>query len=213
MTARPNLRTQKRHLGRPPGSNSEATRARILAAARVCFARTGYTATTNKQIADDAGVTAAAIYLYFDSKTALYLAAVQDANDQLVSHYRQAISNTKTLRDGYRAVLATSARLHERDRSLSAFMSALPVEMQRHPELALAITEEPNEIVEIFQEMVEAAVRSGEIARAVAPHVAGTFLACAMGMSLFFAAVDGSQAIAMSDVFGRMLDGKLFARR
>src|SRR4051812_49605212 len=66
---------QRPQMGRPPGATSEATTARILAAARVCFARTGYAATTNKQIADEAGVTAAAIYLYFESKTALYVAA------------------------------------------------------------------------------------------------------------------------------------------
>jgi AcrR family transcriptional regulator len=211
MTPRTNARTPKRHLGRPRGSNSEATRARILAAARVCFARTGYSATTNKQIADDAGVTAAAIYLYFESKTALYLAAVQDANEQLVVHYRQAIAQTSTLRDGFRAVLTTSAKLHQRDPSLSAFLSALPIEMQRHPEVARAIIEKPSEVVGVIQEMVDAGVRSGEIARAIAPTVLSTFVACAMGFSLFFGAVDGSRPVEMVDVFIALLDGELFA--
>jgi AcrR family transcriptional regulator len=204
----------KRHRGRPKGSSSEVTRARILAAARICFARTGYAATTNKDIADRAGVTPAAIYLYFDSKSALYLAAVQDANEQLVLHYRRAIAETHSLRDGFRALCSTSVRLlHERDPSLAAFLSALPVEMQRDEELALAITAKPNQVVELIEEMVEAGVRSGEIARAAAPHVGATFIACLMGFSLYFASVDGSQGGEIVGVFEALLDGTLFHRR
>jgi AcrR family transcriptional regulator len=206
--------TEKRQIGRPKGSSSEATRGRVLAAARVCFARTGYAATTNKDIADAAGVTPAAIYLYFDSKTALYLAAVRDANEQLVVHYRQAIAEATSLRDGFRALLATSGRLlHERDPSLSAFLSALPVEMQRHAEIAEAITATPNEVVALIEEMVEAAVRSGEIAGPVAPFVGPTFLACAMGFSLYLATVDPAHASLMVDVFSALFDGDLFQSR
>jgi AcrR family transcriptional regulator len=205
---------EKRQMGRPKGSTSEATRARVLAAARSCFGRTGYAATTNKDIADAAGVTPAAIYLYFDSKTALYLAAVRDAHEQLVLHYRRAIAEATSLRDGFRALLSTSGRLlHERDPSLAAFLSALPVEMQRHAEIAEAITAAPNEVVELIAEMVEAAVRSGEISRALAPHVGATFLACAMGFSLYLATVDGNHASQMVDVFGALLDGALFQPR
>jgi AcrR family transcriptional regulator len=215
MTRRPTpLPTAKRQIGRPKGSTSEATRERILAAARVCFARTGYAATTNKDIADHADVTPAAIYIYFDSKTALYLAAVQDANEKLVLHYRRAIAETTTVRDGFRALLSTSARLlHERDPSLAAFLSALPVEMQRHPEIAEAIIATPNEVVEIVEGMVEAAVRSGEVGRGVARYLGATFVACAMGFSLYFATVDTSHPGEMVDVFGALLDGTLFHAR
>jgi AcrR family transcriptional regulator len=202
---------EPRQLGRPRGSTSEATRARILAAARICFARTGYAATTNKDIADFAGVTAAAIYLYFDSKTALYLAAVRDAHEQLVSHYRRGVADAGSLREGFRALLTISGRLlHERDPSLSAFLSALPVEMQRHAEIAAAIAATPNEVVVLIGEMVEAAVRSGEIARPLAGYVGATFLACAMGFSLYLATVDGAHASQMVDVFGALIEGNLF---
>src|SRR5215510_9929914 len=106
---------RKRHLGRPPGSSSESTTARILAAARACFARSGFAATTNKQIADEAGVTTAALYLYFDSKMALYLATVRDAYAELLPHFRSAIAQTGSLKEAFRALLAASARLHEQD--------------------------------------------------------------------------------------------------
>jgi AcrR family transcriptional regulator len=203
----------KRQPGRPKGSSSEVTRARILAAARICFARTGYAATTNKDIANRAGVTPAAIYLYFASKSALYLAAVQDANEQLLLHYRRAIAETHSLRDGFRALCSTSVQLlHQSDPSLAAFLSALPVEMQRDEELAQGITAKPNQVVELVAQMVEAGVRSGEIARSAAPHVGATFIACLMGFSLYLASIDGGHGGEMIGVFAELLDGTLFRR-
>jgi AcrR family transcriptional regulator len=217
MTARTrsgaSRRAQARHLGRPPGSTSAATRARILAAARVCFARTGYAATTNKDIAERANVTAAALYLYFDSKTALYLATVQDAYDELLAHYRRVVAEAHTLRDAFSALVATSAKLHELDPTISAFLSALPVEIQRHHELAEVVRGKPTEVVAIFEELVDSAAREGEIAREQAPHVLAMFVACTMGFSLYAAAVDGSQMGAIAGAFSALLDGTLFRER
>src|SRR5258706_9192026 len=104
---------RRAHVGRPRGATSGATTARILAAARAHFARTGYAATTNQLIADQAGVTTGTLYLYFDSKTALYMATVRDAYADLVPHYRAAIDGARSLREGFRALLAVSAALHE----------------------------------------------------------------------------------------------------
>src|SRR5262245_14790944 len=63
--------------GRPPGSTSDETRRRILASACECFGKRGYDITTNRDIGERAGVTAAALYQYFDSKLSLYVAAVK----------------------------------------------------------------------------------------------------------------------------------------
>src|SRR5262245_51855380 len=138
-TVRTSSVTRPPRPGRPPGSSRETTRARILAAARICFARTGYASTTNKEIADHAGLTAAAIYQYFDSKTALWLATVHDANQALIDMYRRVIVDAESMRRALRLVLTASARLHEGDPSLAAFLSTMPVEMTRHPELTQAL--------------------------------------------------------------------------
>lgn len=50
------------------GRGKEETRARILLAARDCFARIGFDRTTVKMIARACGLTDAAIYYYFPSK-------------------------------------------------------------------------------------------------------------------------------------------------
>jgi AcrR family transcriptional regulator len=197
-------------VGRPPGANRSTTTARILAAARAHFARTGYAATTNQQIADDAGVTTGTLYLYFESKTALFMATVRDAYADLVPHYREAAAGARTLREGFRAVLAVSVPLHARDPSLAAFLSTLPVEMSRHEELARAMTQERDEVLTIFDELVRLGVRSGEISAAAAPRVLSLFVACTVGFSLFASAIDGSQLAGIIEAFNALIDGKLF---
>jgi AcrR family transcriptional regulator len=60
-------RVAPRRLGRPRDAEPGATRDRILHAARHSFAELGYMATTNKVLADEAGVTTGAIYHYFEA--------------------------------------------------------------------------------------------------------------------------------------------------
>ena len=64
----------KRRLGRPSQGDAAETRQRILDEARRAFTTRGYDNTTNREIADGAGITAAAIYHYFPSKVDLYVA-------------------------------------------------------------------------------------------------------------------------------------------
>jgi AcrR family transcriptional regulator len=200
-------------IGRPPGATSDATRARILRAARDCYARTGYAGTTNKDVADRAGITAAAIYQYFDSKTALYLATVRDAQAELVPEFEQAVAEQPSTRAAFRALLSASARLHARDPSLAAFLSALPVEMRREPEVARAMTEAPSPVLEVVARMVERGVAAGEIAPRDEERVVAVFLACTMGLSLYAATMDDGNFAGTMEAFLALLDGGLVRDR
>ena len=64
--------------------NAEETRAALLAAARLRFARDGYEATNLRDIAADAGVNVALIPRYFGSKEGLFQAAVAFDRSRLV---------------------------------------------------------------------------------------------------------------------------------
>lgn len=61
----------------PSRRDADATRGALLAAARDRFARSGFAATTVREIATDAGVDPALIVRYFGGKRGLYDAAVQ----------------------------------------------------------------------------------------------------------------------------------------
>ncbi len=58
----------------------EARRAQILQAAVRCFARRGYYATTIEDLVEETGLSRGALYLYFPSKEAIYLAISEQWN-------------------------------------------------------------------------------------------------------------------------------------
>src|SRR5579884_2362663 len=62
----------KRRRGRPAGVTGEQTKQNLLSAARELFARHGFTSTSVREIAANAGVTEAALYAHFENKQALY---------------------------------------------------------------------------------------------------------------------------------------------
>lgn len=68
-------------IGRRPGNQD--TRGQIIAAARQAFAAKGFAGVSMRAIAADAGVDAALIHHYFDSKQQLFLATVALPTDLL----------------------------------------------------------------------------------------------------------------------------------
>lgn len=81
-------RSLHREAPRPPKRvrprNAEETRAALLAAARLRFARDGYEATNLRDIAADVGVNVALIPRYFGSKEGLFQAAIAFDRNRLV---------------------------------------------------------------------------------------------------------------------------------
>ncbi|WP_219463952.1 TetR/AcrR family transcriptional regulator [Nonomuraea rhizosphaerae] len=67
-----------------PKRDREATRARLLEAARLRFSREGYDATSVRDLAKDTGVDAALIFRYFGSKKALFEEATADIPGDLL---------------------------------------------------------------------------------------------------------------------------------
>jgi AcrR family transcriptional regulator len=64
----------------PATTRGEKTKARLLAAAEVVFARLGYTEASIVRITEEAGVGQGTFYLYFDSKLAIFEELVEDLN-------------------------------------------------------------------------------------------------------------------------------------
>lgn len=201
----------KRGPGRPVGASGDATRGRILDAARECFGAKGFGLTTNRDVAAAAGITAAAIYRYFDSKLALYMATVEAALSELEPELRRAAEAAEPGVAELVALASAAASVHEQRPYLAAFLSSLPVEMQRNPEIADAMGAEPDPVSRLVGAAVERASERGELAPGVsAEHVASMFVACNIGLSLWAAAImPGSSSDAMR-AFSGLLAGGLF---
>jgi AcrR family transcriptional regulator len=75
----------------PRKRDAEATRAAILAAAKVHFAKSGYDGAFLRDIAADAGADAALINRYFGGKEGLFAAALKDSiAPDAISHWDRA---------------------------------------------------------------------------------------------------------------------------
>jgi TetR/AcrR family transcriptional regulator len=82
MTARA-AKTKARSRGRPSEDSADNVRAALMAAARQLFLKHGFAKVTARQIAAEAGTTAAMIHYYFDNKDGLFRAMLQEAIEPL----------------------------------------------------------------------------------------------------------------------------------
>jgi len=125
----------RRRRGRPPNTPSDQTAAAIVAAARREFAAHGYAGTSNRAIAEAAGLTHTAIYNHFSSKAGLFTAVFADAHDRLVLELERSEA---TPRDGSPlpgALLDAIQALRAADETYVDFLSGMYVEVRRHREL------------------------------------------------------------------------------
>lgn len=158
-----------RPLGRPRDGESSLTRERILTVARQEFARVGYAATTNKMIAEAAGITAGAIYHYYPSKADLYAAVYGEVQLILQRSFDRDLALHDTFIDRFAATLDSSVTFNRRDPSITGFVVNVPYETQRHPELVELLVPHRAVRTSMAGRMVADAVANGELAPGVDP--------------------------------------------
>jgi len=206
-------------VGRPRGNNRDARLEKILAVARKNFAEKGYEQTTFKDIGHDAGMTRTALYSYFDSKADLYLATLIDIHAQFLPDFLRTMEECKTLRERFKRIVMASTAAHARDSTITGFLSALPIEIRRHPELNTVLHKQNNMAYRAMAAMFDEARRNGEIAtNASTVNLVSAFFGGAIGVGLFqygmqaYSAHTPSLTKSMS-IFVSMSEGNVFATR
>lgn len=153
-----------RRLGRPPDTSSEETRRRILDAARRCFAAYGYEATSNRELADSAGLTTGAIYHYFGSKLDLFAEAYAQVQETVYARFEEAMTSApERFVDRVNAVLDEAHVLNKEDPSLAQFLVAVRTDVSRHPDLGDDPRFAPTNRAEFFGDLIRLGVQTGEI--------------------------------------------------
>lgn len=92
-------------------ADAQTTQDLILDAAERLFARQGFTATTIKQIANEAKVNSALLYYYYDSKETLYRAMLQRILSQLLARGTDAVERATSHTERIRAFIRAQTRL------------------------------------------------------------------------------------------------------
>ena len=207
-------RTKPRRLGRPPAVDSTVTRGRILTAARRAFATRGYDATTNRDIAAEAGVTTGALYHYTRSKADLYSEVYAEVQDLVYGEFEKAFAHD-TFRARFGAVLDAAVALNRRDPSLAGFVIGVSPEVHRHPELRDKLRPMVRRTSTFLHRLVGDAVASGELAPDVEPAAVEDLLNAVLAGLARFSNVTGDAArhAAAASVLHRLVDGTLLVER
>jgi AcrR family transcriptional regulator len=163
------MTTVPRKLGRPVDADSAETRQRILVAARRIFASEGFAQTTNRQIAEAAGITPGAIYHYFDSKADLYVAVYDECQAEVHRAFRCAALGRLTLAEQLDAILDAAVALDRADPTLAAFWVASENARRSHPEIGAQLGSRRTPTAELVHELATRAVEQGELAPDVDP--------------------------------------------
>jgi AcrR family transcriptional regulator len=203
-----NARKVKPRLGRPPATDSADTRRRILDIARVAFAERGFDAATNRSLGLEVGITAGALYHYFGSKLALYVAVHDDVQERVYDRFSAAVLEATTFRDQINAVLDVSHELNKEDPSLAQFLGSVRVDMRRNPELEEALREAAVARQGFFDAIVARGVETGEIAAADRARVSALVLTLLVGLTDGVSGSVTTQMMAI-DAIKSLLDGTL----
>jgi len=165
----------------------------ILGAAKRLFARKGVDGTTMQEIAADAGLSAGAVYRYYESKDDLLRAVFEDCSEQHRALFEEkaAVSPSpmEALTDIGRSAWSQLKGDGFRDEVILELETALAA--ARHPdELGPAHRETLDHVVEMLGRLIRDAQAAGQIEAGVdGQALALTLLACYLGSGIL--ALDG----------------------
>ena len=132
--------------------------------AREIFAIRGFEAATNRDIAEAAGITSGALYHYFGSKIALYMAVHEDVQSRVYAKFNEAVEGHETFLAKFEAILDAAHEMNVEDASVARFVGAVRVDAARHPEMAAAVQPHALQRQSFFTELIEIGIAHGEIA-------------------------------------------------
>lgn len=201
-------------LGRPRSVDSTETRAHLLVAARRTFTRDGYGATTNRNIADAAGITTAAIYHYFPSKAELFKAVYLDVQHIVDDCFDVAMRRHGSLADRFGWVLDAASELNSQDSSIAGFIVAMPTEIARHAELGELRAAEKSRTIPFIEQLVAQSVANNEFADGVVPSAVEDLLTAVIsGLTVLSTLTQNPQRhVAAVGALKQFLSGELIRR-
>jgi len=136
----------------------------IIAAALEVFSEHGFAATRMEEVARRAGLSKGAVYRYFETKSDLFRAVVQDAIAPNVEVLKALVRQAPTFEAAIRIGLPGIAQGLLTDRRITGVMKLIIAESRSHPELAeLWHTTMIEPALVLMTDLIERAQARGEI--------------------------------------------------
>jgi AcrR family transcriptional regulator len=201
-----------RRLGRPVASDGDERRRLIIEVARREFARTGYVGTTNREIAEQAGITTGAIYHYFRSKKDVYLAVFEETDRVILARYREVTADPSlTFDEMVAGLLEVSSQLNSEDESLAAFLASASVDAHRDPEIMPSYLQHDRQMSGFFAQLVDTGIDEGIIAADSRSDILDAIRVLTLGLTWFSVRVHDPAAHRRATAATvRALRGQLF---
>jgi AcrR family transcriptional regulator len=199
-----------RRRGRPPATDSAATRRAVFDSALRLFAERGYGAVTNREVAEAAGITPGALYHYVDSKLDLYCAVHRDMQRRVYGRFIEAVRASDTFLGQLEGVLEAAHELNVEDHTLALFVGAVRTDMRRFPEIERQLATQVAERDQFFIGIVDAGVASGEIAAADRERVAEFIRVMLIGLTEGVSPSSAQHRLAI-DAIRSLLRGELIS--
>jgi AcrR family transcriptional regulator len=203
-------------MARVTDAHIEARKGQILDAAWTCFARDGYHRTTMQDIATEAGISAGAIYRYFDGKEAVLAGINQRSQEMGRALVAEAASATEDpigtiavigramLRSFYDPEFETIARIN-----IEIWPEAL-----RHDELRRGMADEMRFWRTAVANLLSEARAEGDIRADVDPEATAQMLICAWeGLRHWRIIDDGFAPESLVELFRSLLTEQGTARQ
>ncbi|MFF3574042.1 TetR/AcrR family transcriptional regulator [Nocardia jiangxiensis] len=141
-----------------------------MTAAMDHIAEVGYAKATMKSIAEQAGLTSAAIYHYFPSKVDLVTATLNARIDEVMGRLARAVEFPGTLREHFVALLDEAIACVRDYPSVARFDATVYLESARYPDLGAAVARRERAENELYSQLVAEAVRAHEVAPGIDPR-------------------------------------------
>ncbi len=212
-SASENTPSKNSHKGRPFDADGARTRENIIHGARECFARLGYASSTNKLIAETAGVSASNIYNYFPAKRDIYMAVVDEGEQYIAQAYLSAIEQVDSALLGIEAIFEKNIEIYELRPDLPPFFGHIRSEAIRHKELQELMLHREQRIRPILRGLVEQAQAEGQLSHDHdAESIEMMLFSTVLGLSLMGLQMDKTQHVANIRAFLALLSGNLISR-
>jgi AcrR family transcriptional regulator len=185
-----------------------------MAAAERLFARNGYDKTSTKDIAEAAGLTAPALYHYFDSKEILFVDTLDDRATKLMARFEAGAASQVGVLDKLCAVLDVNVLVSKEDDNLALFVLSASVEGVRNPQINIRLRSDRSyrPVRELFVDIVQTGIRSGEFASDIDIEALVDMLDACIGGMVRFAALAHTQREHENavEMFKCLLRGQIF---
>jgi AcrR family transcriptional regulator len=170
--------------GRPVGGDSEATRQRLIDAARVEFATKGYSSSSVASLAEAAGLAPSALYYYFGGKEELFEAVFEATASVIWQDINTPTFAANDFRGALTELINASVNLSESHPFFNDFLALIPSEARMNPRFRPLLQRRSDFQNSTFTALAELGIRSGEL-RGLEIAPARDFLRCLI-MGWFF---------------------------